>query len=88
MKLIQSEQHIPNIGSGTTIAKYLFLHSKENGKFVINPNKAMNIEFTSAIGTRTKDYGKYLKNSLFNYELTDDFYEELLLDQLASYNRH
>jgi hypothetical protein len=66
----------------------LFLHGKnESNNFVPRPNKTLNIEFTSVIGTRVKNYEKYVKNSLFRYALTGDFYEELLLLQLRKYNR-
>jgi hypothetical protein len=41
----------------------------------------------SSIGTRTTNYEKYLNKSLFNYELEDELYEEMLLDQLKAYNR-
>lgn len=65
---MQTEQHIPQVGSGTIIAKYLFLQGKNDGsKFTPNPNKTLNIEFTSIIGTRVKDYGQYLTRSIYNF---------------------
>jgi len=72
---MKSEVNIPQIGSGTNIAKYLFLHSKKEGGLSLNANRTLNIEFMSSIGTRTTNYEKYVGNSLFNYELDDDFYE-------------
>lgn len=48
----------------------------------------MNIEFTSVVGTRTKNYSKYIANTVFNYGLEDHFYEKLLEDQLDKFNRH
>jgi hypothetical protein len=57
LHLLQSEQHIPSVGSGTNAAKYLFLHGKnETTPFVLRPGKTLNIEFTSVIGTRAKNY--------------------------------
>lgn len=53
-----------------------------------NPNKKMNIEFTSVVGTRTKNYTNYVTNTVFNYELDNSFYEQLLEDQLQKFNRH
>jgi hypothetical protein len=37
---------------------------------------------------RAKDYSKYLKSNLYNYELPDDFYCEIFEDQLNNYNRY
>lgn len=86
---MKSETHIPKVGSGLAVAKYLFLHSKlQQKKVVIDPKRKMSIEFTSVVGTRTKNYESFLRNTLYNYELEDNFYEELLSDQLSNYNRY
>lgn len=88
-ELMKNENHIPSVGSGIEVAKYLFLHSKKEGPAVVlNSNKKMSIEFTSVVGTRTKSYAKYISNTLFNYELDDMFYEKLLENQQTNYNRH
>lgn len=89
LQLLQSEQHISTTVSGSSAAKYLFLHGKnESTPFVLRPGKTLNIEFTSVIGTRAKNYEKFIKNSLFRYALPEDLYEELLLAQIKRYNRH
>jgi hypothetical protein len=64
---MKSETHIPKVGSGLAVAKYLFLHSKLQKKMVIDPKKKMSIEFTSVVGTRTKNYESFLRNTLYNY---------------------
>lgn len=86
---MKSETHIPKVGSGLAVAKYLFLHSKLKGKkMIIDPKRKLSVEFTSVVGTRNKNYESFLKNTLYNYELEDNFYEDLLEDQLANYNRY
>lgn len=76
LEIMKNESHIPKVGSGIAIAKYLFLHGKAEGKrMVTNPQKKLSIEFSSVVGTRTKNYEVFLKNTLYNYELEDSFYE-------------
>lgn len=60
--MLQAQAHIPSIGSGSTIAKYLFLNGKHNpGKHAKSSlSKPLNIEFTSVMGTHSKDYSKYV----------------------------
>ena len=67
---MQSETHIPRVGSGTTVAKYLLLQGQRGDKRgKVDTGREMTIEFTSVVGTRTKSYEKYIRNSVFNYEL-------------------
>ncbi len=44
LALLQTEQHVSSVSSGSSIAKYLFLHGKsKNNSFVLPPNKTLNI---------------------------------------------
>lgn len=48
---------MPTAGSGIILAQYLFLQGKSSTKTtIINPKKTLNIQFTSVVGTRTKNY--------------------------------
>ena len=40
------------------------------------------------VGTRTKNYEKYIKNTIYSFELEEGFYKSLLEDQVKSYNRN
>ena len=85
---VRGEVGIPEIGSGSTVAKYLFLHSKPGQRKVKpQPGKTLAVEFASAIGTVSKSYQSYLDRTLFNYKLEESFYLELLTEQLTSYSR-
>ena len=85
---LQNETHVSTVSSGSSVAKYLFLHGKnENHNFLALPNKTLNIEFTSVIGTRAKNYERYVQKNLFRYALPAEFYEELLVQQEKKYNR-
>jgi hypothetical protein len=64
------------------------LHGKAESGFSARPKKTLNIEFTSVIGTRAKNYERFIKNHLFRYALPEELYEDLLISQLKSYNRH
>lgn len=88
LSLLQSEQHVSTLASGNSVAKYLFLHGKSESGFVARPKRTLNIEFTSVIGTRAKNYERFVRGSLFRYALPEELYEELLLGQAKRYNRH
>jgi hypothetical protein len=88
LSVLQSEQHVSTANSGNCVTKYLFLHGKAESGFSARPRKTLNIEFTSVIGTRAKNYERFIKSNLFRYALPEELYEDLLISQLKSYNRH
>lgn len=88
LQLMQTEQHVSTIAEGNSLVKYLFLHGKNESAFVGRPNKTLNIEFTSVIGTRAKNYEKFIRGNVFRYALSEQLYEELLIGQLRRYNRY
>jgi hypothetical protein len=88
LSILQSEQHVSTVSSGNSVAKYLFLHGKNEAGFVLRPGKTLSIEFTSVIGTRAKNYDRFIRGSLFRYALPEELYEDLLLGQAKRYNRH
>ena len=86
---MQIESHIPRVGDGNIVAKYLFLQGRREGaKSRVDPKKIMTIQFSTVVGTRSKSYEKYIKNTLYNYPLEDEFYKSLLQDQLKLYSRN
>lgn len=67
---MQLETHIPRIGDGNIIAKYLFLQGRKDGsKGQVDPKKIMTIQFSTVVGTRSKSYENYIKNTLYSYPL-------------------
>lgn len=87
MRVLQSEQHVSTGASGNNVAKYLFLHGKNETKFPLRPKRTLQIEFTSVIGTRAKNYERFIRHNLFRYALPEELYEDLLLSQAKRYNR-
>ena len=71
LSILQSEQHVSTSNSGNCVTKYLFLHGKNESAFITRPKRTLNIEFTSVIGTRAKNYERFIKNNLFRYALPE-----------------
>lgn len=55
---------------------------------VLDTSREMQVEFSSVVGTRSKNYEEYIVSTLYPYELEDSLYESLLEDQLAKFNRY
>jgi hypothetical protein len=75
-----TQTHLPIVGSGANLMKYLFLRppTEQVHKIDEQLRKRLKVSFVSEIGALEKDFSQYLENNRFEFPLAEEVYLALL----------
>lgn len=70
-KALFNTPHLPIVGSGSNLMKYLFLKKPEGNLPTLDENlkKKLKVSFVSEIGALEKDFSQYLEGCRFSFPL-------------------